>query len=353
MKWKTNSNGSHLKDPGFRATRIVFYIIIILLFTLIIWFGKNYIRSPEPRTLVVYSFSGMQEVMENAILPAFQDYWENKNGEKLVFVTTFSGSGEITNKILARYPAEVAILSSNLDARQLSASGIPATQWQKDLPYHGVISRTPLIMVTREGNPKGIVRFTDLKKPGIKIVFPNPLTSGAGQWGIMAIYGSTLSNKGDKLAAHDVLRGMKKNYIKQPPNAKTALQQFNRNTGNILITYESNILANPTRKQIPGQLVYPPCTVICEHIVLPIEKNITLKQRNLVDSFVQYLWSKEAQEIFVKYGFHSVDRNMGLVRKDFGHIQVPLTVGSLGKYVDLKKFIDESMIKHFLSSRDN
>lgn len=344
--------GKPLRDPGILIFRITFIIIAILFLAILILLGKKSIRCPLPRTLVIYCFSGMQEVMENGIFPAFQDYWFKKNGEKLEYIPTFFGSGEITNKILKKFPAEVAILSSNLDAWRLSICGIPASQWQQDLPYKGIIGRTPLIMLTRRDNPKAIVEFSDLAEPGIKIVYPNPLTSGAGQWGIVSIYGSMLHQNNNEMKVLQLIRSITNNIIEQPSSAREALLKFIQDRGDVLIAYESNILMNPMREQIPGQLVYPPSTVICEPVALAVQKNITSKQKDLVDHFIQFLWSKEAQEIFVQYGFHSVAEELSLDREDFGNIQDPFTINSIGSYRNVKNIIDEIVANQFSSSGD-
>lgn len=329
------------RDPGFRRFRVFFTSLLILSFLILIWFGKDIVRSPEPRTLVVYCFSGMQEVMEDAIFPAFQDYWLKNKGEKLEYIPTFAGSGKITDKILTRFPAEVAILSSKIDAWRLSKGGISSSQSLKDLPYQSILNRTPIVMLVREGNPKGIVHFADLENPGIEIVCPDPLTSGAGQLGILALYGSRLHKNEDELKFFRSLKGMWSNIIAQPSSARDALQQFISNKGDVLIIYESNILRNPKRNQIRGQLIYPQSTIFCEPIVLSIEKNIDSKQRELVDAFIQFLWSKETQQLFVDYGYHSVLDKIELNRFDFGQIQDPFTLNSLGSYREIKAIIDK------------
>ena len=202
-------------------------------------------------------------------------------------------------------------------------------------------------MVTREDNPEGLASYSDLIRPGIEIVYPNPQTSGAGQWGIMAVHGSMLHESGAGLTASDVLKGMKENTVIQPPNAREALQRFVGNKGDVLITYESNLLETPIRERIDGELVYPPRTVLCEPVVVPFDKNATSKQKDLINSFIQYLWSREAQGIFVEYGFHSVDGEQDHGRTDFGRIAEPITLEFLGSHMDVKKMIDEEIRSHF------
>lgn len=352
MGFANTTKSSQSQDPGMRFFRISIIIIIILFVVFLIWQGRKFIRTPEPRTLVVYCYSGMQEVMENAIFPAFQNHWLKRSGEKLEYIPTFAGSGEITTRILQKFPAEVAILSSHVDAWHISGRGFTAKQWQQDLPHKGIISRTPIIMITREGNPRGIVHFLDLEKSGIGIIYPDPMTSGAGQWVILAVYGFMQHQYDDTSKAFQLLRSMSNNLVEQPRSAREAIQRFINDKGDVLITYEANVLGNPIRQQIPGELVCPQSTIMCEAVVLPIEKNIRAKQRELIDSFVHFLWSREAQEMFVRYGFHSVDDTLNAIRDDFGIIQDPFTLDSLRDYKDVKKIINEVMSIRSSSSRE-
>ncbi|GAH64387.1 unnamed protein product, partial [marine sediment metagenome] len=139
--------------------------------------------------------------MERGMFPAFQEYWEKEQGEHVEFIPTFAGSGTIVDKIISRFPAEVAILSSPIDAIRLSERVlVPAKSWA-GLPNGGVFSHSPMIMIVREGNPLVITDFSDLRNPGMEVIHPDPISSGAGQWALLAIYGSALKASGDSLEA--------------------------------------------------------------------------------------------------------------------------------------------------------
>ena len=164
-------------ELGFRRGRVILIIIVLTVLISIVWQGNYLATSPEPRTLVVYCFTGMQEVMERGMFPAFQEYWEKEQGEHVEFIPTFAGSGTIVDKIISRFPAEVAILSSPIDAIRLSERVlVPAKSWE-NLPNDGVFSRSPMIMIIREGNPLGITDFSDLRNPGVEVILPGRLFS--------------------------------------------------------------------------------------------------------------------------------------------------------------------------------
>ena len=143
-------------------------------------------RAAPPRTIIFYGFSILGDTMNNAVFPAFQKEWEAKTGEHVEFISSFGGSGTVTNQLIMGVPAHAALLSLESDAQRLAGQGvIPPNSW-RSLPYNGVVNRTPFVILVRKGNPKGIHDFVDLTRPGVRVVHPDPLTSGGANWAIIA-----------------------------------------------------------------------------------------------------------------------------------------------------------------------
>lgn len=296
-------------------------------------------QKPQTRTIVVYGFSILGEVMNEGIFPAFQTQWQAQTGEQIEFIASFAGSGTITNQIILGVPAEVAILSIELDALRLVDEGVlPGPTWH-DLPHAGVVNYTPFIILVRPGNPKGISGFADLAQNGVGVVHPDPLTSGGAQWGILAEYGSALLNNGDAGEAYKQLAGIWRNVVAQASSARAARTQFENGFGDALITYEQEALFDKGRGRLTADIVYPHSTILSEHTVVVLDKNIHPEQRELVEDFVAFLWSDEAQRIFTEYGFRSVDEVLSNANPDFGTIAEPFIVDDLGGWVTAKQEI--------------
>ncbi len=272
------------------------------------WLAPKLGWSParQPKLVVLYCYSTLDEVMQEALLPAFRAHWQEEHGEEVEFVTTFAGSGEITDRILDRYPAEVAIVSSELDAYRLP---VPWKSW-KELPHQGVLARTPLVIVVREGNPKAIHRFEGLSRTGIDLIHGDPLSSGLGNLAILAEYGSGLRRTGDQEIAFNQLLGIWRNAAVLLPDARQVHRHFDTGAGDVFIAYEQDAVGGPSNGPIRGEIVFPPSTIVGEPIVARIDKNITSKQQPLIEAFVSYLWSREAQKILVDYGFRSVNEDL-------------------------------------------
>jgi ABC-type sulfate transport system substrate-binding protein len=208
------------------------------------------------------------------------------------------------------------------------------------LPHEGVVNRTPIVIMVRPGNPKQIHDFVDLTRPGIGVVHPDPLTSGAANWAIAAEYGAGLrAHPENPEAGYELLLGIWRNVVAQAASARAARTQFDLGFGDALITYEQEGLWDQARDQLHGEIVYPHSTIFTEHTLVVVGRNASAGERPLLDSLAAFLWSEPAQRMFVHNGFRSV--NDSLVRADsaFGQIEDPFFIGDLGGWKHAKSEI--------------
>src|SRR6266542_5465654 len=253
-----------------------------------------------PRTIVFYGFSILGDVIDHGVFPEFQRQWHGRTGEQVELVSSFAGSGTVTNQLILGVPAHLALLSLELDAQKLAEAGVIAKDSWRKLPSGGVVNRTPFIILVRPGNPKAIHDFSDLARPGVGVVHPDPLTSGGANWAIVAEYGAGARGSADPVrAGHDLLLGVWKNVVAQAASARAARTQFENGFGDALITYEQEALWDRARGRLKADVVYPRSTILSEHTLVRIDRNITRRERDLVDAFAAFLWSPESQRIFV------------------------------------------------------
>lgn len=290
--------------------------------------------SKGTQTITLYGFSIMKEALEKDIFPAFKAKWKAEHGENIDFVSSFAGSEVVTNQILQGAPAEVAILSIERDAQRLKDGGATTSDWHA-LPNHGIVNKTPFVILVRKGNPKAIKDFADLAKPGVKIIHPDPVSSGGAQWSILAIYGSQLkeseaqTGKADPARALKTLQAIWANVIATPGSAREARTQFETGYGDALITYELEGLMMKADSDV--EMVVPRSTIFSEHPAVIVDRNVNAAARPAVEAFLNYLWSDEAQKAFVKNHFRSVtNESLNDADKEFAKIERPFTVEMFG-----------------------
>jgi len=331
-----------------RVRAAVFAVAGLLLFAYALWPWTPMARlARPPRTIVFYGFSILGEVINHGVFPAFQKRWADRTGERVEIVSSFSGSGTVTNQIILGVPAHLALLSLELDADKLAQAGVvPARSWRR-FPFEGVVNRTPFVILVRPGNPRGIRDFGDLTRPGVRIVHPDPFTSGGANWAIVAEYGAgARSGAADpRRAGHDLLLGVWKNVVAQAASARAARTQFENGFGDALITYEQEALYDRARGKLTADVVYPRSTILSEHTLVRIDRNISRRDADLVDAFAAFLFGDEAQRIFVEYGFRSVKEPFNEANPGFGSIRDPFRIADFGGWERARDEIVEAVWK--------
>jgi len=285
--------------------------------------------------ITLYGFSIMKESLEKAIFPGFINQWKQQHGQEVRFQSSFAGSETITNQILRGAPADVAILSIERDAQRLKQGGFVTSDWHA-YPAEGIVNKTPFVIIVRKGNPKGIHDFSDLAAPGVKLIHPDPISSGGAQWSILAIYGSQLkkleaeSNEPDASRAVQTLKAIWRNVISTPGSAREARTTFELGNGDALITYELDALLMK-EENAAIEIVVPKATIFSEHPAVVIDKSLSGNKRQVVDAFMQYLWTDAAQQAFVKYHFYSTTNDaFNQANPELAHIETPFTIEYFG-----------------------
>lgn len=332
-------------------------ILVFLLLAVLIPVGcgsrkepsKAETPKPEAKTIsiTIASCCVTEDVTTRELIPVFEKYWKEKTGEDVKVEASFAGSGTLTNQILGGDPKQLAILSSELYAHKIKDKEIPATDW-KSLPNQGVVAKSVIVFLVREGNPKGIKSFEDLTKSGVQIIHPSPATSGGAQWAIYSIYGSALKlaeasgGKPDPVKAFELLRKVEANVIAMPESAKQAAAQFDSGQGDVLITYENEALLE-IEKDKKYEIVVPKSTIETDWTVVKLDKNIAPDQQKVVDGFIEFLFSDAAQQAYAKYGFRSIKPEITAQFTKYAKVEVPFNIDYLGGAKEARKNIIDDL----------
>ncbi len=287
--------------------------------------------------ITLYGFSIMKEPLEKAIFPAFVAKAKAEHNIDIRFTSSFAGSETVTNQILQGVKAQIAILSIERDAQRLKDKGLVTSDWHL-LPQKGIVNKTPFVILVRKGNPKGIHDFSDLGKPGIKLIHPDPISSGGAQWSLLAMYGSELvksekqTGVADRTRALQTLQAIWRNVISTPASAREARTTFELGNGDALVTYElDGLLMKQLNSNADAEIVIPEATIFSEHPAVVIDRNVSAADRQVIDAFMQYLWSDEAQRAFVKFNFRSTTSDaLSQENKELATIKYPFTVDYFG-----------------------
>lgn len=275
--------------------------LIAAALLLVVYFGWRslVVDANGPVRLQVAAFSTQAEVLTQAILPAFEQTWEAETGRDLTIESVFGPSATLAGQINLGTPADVAVLSNEQDINRLRAGGVLRRDAQAV-----IVSQTPMVIVTRPGNPAGLAEFADLARPGVRVVHPDPRTSGAGAWGVLAEYGAVLLQSGDRSAAEEQLRAIWRNVRALPPSARAALTMFELGAGDALVTYEQDARLAQERG-VPLEVVIPSRTILTQQPAVVVDDNVSLAERPAAEALVRYLQSAAGQQAFQRYHWRS------------------------------------------------
>jgi sulfate transport system substrate-binding protein len=273
-----------------------------------------------PVRLVIYAFSTQEEVLTQGIFPAFERAWEAETGRDLTLEGVFGPSGTLAGQINLGAPADVALLSNEQHVAWLKV-GRQVRQETRPL----VVSVTPMVIVTRPGNPAGITDFADLAQPGLRLLHADPRTSGAGDWALLAEYGSILLESDNQAAARAQLETIWHNVCLLAPSARAALTLFELGAGDALVTYEQDARLALARG-VPLEIVIPPRTIIAQHVAVVVDANVTAAEGPVARAFVNYLLSNTGQQTFTQYYLRPAD----LKSDAFPALAQPFTAEDLG-----------------------
>ncbi|WP_246369681.1 sulfate ABC transporter substrate-binding protein [Saccharibacillus deserti] len=270
--------------------------------------------APAPQgdvTLVIGAYSVVKDSVQD-IIPLFQQKWREETGQTVVFEESYEASGTQARAIVGGFEADVTLLSLEGDIDKLTKAGLVDKTW-KNKPEGGMITRSVAVIGTREGNPLGIRSFADLAKPGVKVLYPNPKTSGGAQWDINAIYGAGLKESERETGAKDpafakaFLQSVHANIESLDKSGRASMAAFEYGVGDALVTYENELVARIHQGAKYG-VVVPDDTILIENPAAVVDENVDKHgTRDVAEAFLDFLWSEQAQRVFAENGFRPTD----------------------------------------------
>jgi sulfate/thiosulfate-binding protein len=270
-------------------------------------------------SLVAYS---TPQVVYDEIIPAFQATAEGKG---VAFKTSFGASGDQARAVEAGQEADVVTFSTEPDMTRLVDAGLVEPTW-KDGPNEGLVTTSVVSFVVREGNPKNIRTWDDLLKPGVEVLTPNPFSSGAAKWNLLAAYGYASNGGKDPDAGLEFVRELITEHVKvQDKSGREALQNFIGGNGDVLLSYEYEaITANKQGEKL--EYVIPDDT-----IKIDIDIATTKDAPAEAQTFLDYVLSEPAQEQFASWGYRPVNEKVLKAHKaDFPDPPGLFTIEDLG-----------------------
>ena len=267
-----------------------------------------------PATLLNVSYDPTRELYDD-YNEAFAAHWKQKTGKDVSIRQSHGGSGKQARTVIDGLPADVVTLALAYDIDALATQGkMLPSNWQARLPHNSSPYTSTIVFLVRKGNPKKILDWDDLTRPGISVITPNPKTSGGARWNYLAAWAWALQQPGGSPArAQEYVGKLFRNVPVLDTGARGALTTFaQRGIGDVFLSWENEaLLATRELGKDRFDIVYPSISILAEPPVAVVDK-VALRRgtADVARAYLEYLYSKTGQDIVAKHYYRPRDQEI-------------------------------------------
>ena len=239
-------------------------------------------------------------VLKTANEPVTAAFQKTDAGKGVSFTTSYGASGDQARAVIGGLHADEVHLSLEPDMTKLVDSGDVDKSWNQT-PTDGILTDSVVVFLVRKGNPLNIHTWDDLVKPGVKVITPNPESSGSAKWNILAAWAHAANAPGGSDAkAEDFVTKLLHNTVAMPGSGSDALASFLAGNGDVLLAYENDsIEARASGEDV--DYVIPDDTLLIQNPAA-----VTADASPAAQDFLDFQLSKEGQTLYAQAGFRPV-----------------------------------------------
>ncbi|HZT56581.1 MAG TPA: sulfate ABC transporter substrate-binding protein [Burkholderiaceae bacterium] len=283
-------------------------LFLPVLFASLALAGAARAQAPA-ETLLNVSYDVSRELYKE-VNPAFVAQWKAATGKTLAINQSHGGSTAQAQAVANGLEADVVTMNQSTDIDVLAERGLVAPDWKKRFPFGAAPYTTTSVFLVRKGNPKKILDWADLARPGLAVIIPNPKTSGNGRYTYLGAWGSVIARGGNEAQAKEFVAKLLANVPVLDGGGRGATTTFTqRQIGDVLVTFENEaalIAREVGRDQF--DIVYPTLTIEAEAPVAVNEK-VTAKRgtRAAAQAYLDFLFTPVGQQIIARHDFRPRD----------------------------------------------
>ncbi len=238
-------------------------------------------------------------VLKTANEPVIADFQKTDAGKGVKFTTSYGASGDQSRAVIGGLPTDEVHLSLEPDVSKIVDAGLIDSSWNQT-PTQGILTDSEVVFLVRKGNPLGIKSWDDLTKPGVKIITPNPASSGSAKWNILAAWAHVSGQGGTDAQAQAFVNKLLHNVVALPGSGSDALASFVAGNGNVLLAYENDSIAARAAGD-DVDYILPDDTLLIQNPVA-----LTKDASSDAKDFLKFQLSTAGQTDYAKAGFRPV-----------------------------------------------
>lgn len=292
------------------------------------------------------SYDSTRELYQ-VINPAFAKSWKAKTGQDVTFRMSHGGSGDQSRAIIDGLEADVATLALAPDVDAIAQrANLLQPDWQQALPHNSAPYTSTVVFLVRKGNPKAIRDWDDLVKPEVKVITPNPKTSGGGRWNFLAAWAYGRKTGDSEAASEPAVEAMAEaaaeDFVKRvfanvpvlDSGTRGSTTTFlERGTGDVLLTSENEAFL--VEKELGAgqfEIIVPSLSILAEPAVAVVTRNAKKHgTEEAAKAYLEFLYTPEGQtaiarnyyrprspEVAAQFSDQFPQLDLVTVDKDFG-----------------------------------
>jgi sulfate/thiosulfate-binding protein len=240
---------------------------------------------------------------------AFSKSWLAKTKQTVTIQQSHGGSGKQARSVIDGLEADVVTLALAYDVDAIAKAGLLPANWQTRLPHNSAPYTSTIVFLVRKGNPKKILDWADLARPGISIITPNPKTSGGARWNYLAAWGWAAKKYGSDAKAKEFVAKLYKNVPILDTGARGSTITFvERGIGDVLLAWENEaLLAVKEMGAGKFEIVAPSVSILAEPPVAVVDRVANKhKTAGVARAYLEYLYTPKGQEIAARHYFRPI-----------------------------------------------
>lgn len=260
----------------------------------------------DKNELLHVSFDASRE-----LLAAINNAYTASFADELKFRQSHGGSGKQTRSVMEGLQADVVSLALGFDVDALVGAKLVHETWRERLPFNASPFSSTIVFLVRGGNPKKITGFDDLVRDDVKIVTPNPKTSGGARWSYAAVWDHALRSTGNQKAAERFMQKLFANVPVLDSGARGAMSTFaKRQIGDVLLAWESEAIAAITKLSGKLEMVLPTRSIKAEIPIAVVDRVVEHRgSRRQAERYAEFFFSEEAQKLLPTFHYRAATTN--------------------------------------------
>lgn len=246
----------------------------------------------------------------------FSTYWKKKTNQTVTIKQSHGGSGKQARSVIDGLQADVVTLALAYDIDAIAKEKLIKSGWEAQFKEASAPYTSTIVFLVRKGNPKNILDWNDLTKPGVEVITPNPKTSGGARWNFLAAWGYFSKKfKKDETKTKNALTALYKNVPVLDSGARGSTTTFiERKIGDVYISWENEAYLVKKEYGDDYEIVTPSLSILAQPPVAIVDKNVEKRGTNEVaTAYLDYLYTEEAQTLIAEN--HYRPTNPGVAKK--------------------------------------